>query len=86
VRVTSAGAATFDVSPPASGLAWAQGTVPTPRGPVAVHWRRSDDRDAGFALDVTVPAGARATIHLPARAVLEVGAGRYHFESGATTT
>jgi alpha-L-rhamnosidase len=86
VRVTSAGAATFDVSPPTSGLAWAQGTVPTPRGPVAVHWRRSDDRDAGFALDVTVPAGARATIHLPARAVLEVGAGRYHFESGATTT
>ncbi len=110
VRPTGAGWASFDVSPPFSGLTWAQGTVPTPRGEIALRWRRVRNDGAGLSLDVTVPAGARATIRIPAVAarditesgrsldraggvrvvaidhgvaVVDVGSGRYDFESRA---
>jgi alpha-L-rhamnosidase len=38
--VTEPGAAAVRVRPPFAGLAWAEGTVPTQRGPVSVRWRR----------------------------------------------
>ncbi len=66
VRPTSPGYASFDVSPPPSGLDWAGGTVPTPRGTIAVAWRRPASPGSEFVLDVTVPANASATVHLSA--------------------
>ena len=66
VRPTSPGYASFDVTPPLTGLAWAGGTVPTPRGSIDVAWRRPASAGGEFTLDVTVPAGASATASLPA--------------------
>ncbi len=43
-------------------LAWARAKVRTVRGPAAVSWKRSD---AAFALDVTVPPGSKARVHVP---------------------
>jgi alpha-L-rhamnosidase len=74
---TSPGYATFDVSPPTTtGLDWAGGSVPTPRGTIDVAWRRPASSGGQFVLDVTVPPNASATVHLSAtsaRAVTEGG-------------
>jgi alpha-L-rhamnosidase len=67
VRPTAPGYASFAVSPPPSGLDWAGGTVPTPRGPIALSWRRPPSSGGAFVLDVTVPPNASATVALPAR-------------------
>ena len=66
VQPATGGFATFRVVPPATALEHAEGTVPTPRGPVRVAWRRGRGSAPGFALDLTVPANASATVHLPA--------------------
>jgi len=66
VRPSSPGYATFDVVPPSSGLEWAGGAVPTPRGTIDVAWRRPATTSGEFVLDVTVPPNASATVHLPA--------------------
>jgi alpha-L-rhamnosidase len=55
VSVTSPGAASVRVRPPFAGLDWAEGTVPTERGPVAVRWRRRPER----RVEVDAPAGVR---------------------------
>jgi alpha-L-rhamnosidase len=75
LRPAAPGWAAFDVSPPFSGLTWVQGTVPTPRGAISVRWREGAHDAAALALDVTVPAGARATIRIPARAASDVTEG-----------
>ena len=75
VRPTSPGYASFDVAAPPSGLDWAGGTVPTPRGAIAVAWRRPSSRGAEFVLDVTVPPNASATVHLPATTVRDLTEG-----------
>ncbi|HEY5023819.1 MAG TPA: family 78 glycoside hydrolase catalytic domain, partial [Acidimicrobiales bacterium] len=74
VRPSSPGYATFDVAPPAAGLDWAGGTVPTLRGPIAVAWRRGGPGGA-FVLDVTVPPNASATVHVPAAGAHDVTEG-----------
>jgi len=66
VRPTSPGYATFDVSPPSTGLDWAEGTVPTPRGTVDVAWSRPPPTGGDFIIDLTVPPNASSTVHLPA--------------------
>jgi alpha-L-rhamnosidase len=66
VRPTSAGFATVDVAPPPAGLDHARGTVPTPRGPIAVAWSRPTAARPHFALDLEMPANTRATVALPA--------------------
>jgi alpha-L-rhamnosidase len=48
---------------PFEDASWAEATYESARGTVAVRWRRDDD---GFRLDVTVPPGATATVHVPA--------------------
>ncbi|TMC10931.1 MAG: alpha-L-rhamnosidase [Chloroflexi bacterium] len=53
VAVIEPGAAAVRVRPPSAGLEWAEGTVPTQRGPVAVRWRRP------AVLEVHAPAGVR---------------------------
>ena len=44
------------VRPPFAGLAWAEGTVPTQRGPVSVRWRRPDVLEVGAPASVRVEA------------------------------
>ena len=66
VRPTSPGYAIFDVAPPPTGLAWARGTVPTPRGTVSVAWSLPTSSEPMFALDVVVPPNSVADVTLPA--------------------
>ncbi|MFB9837992.1 alpha-L-rhamnosidase C-terminal domain-containing protein, partial [Actinoallomurus acaciae] len=40
----------------------AEAAYESPRGRIAVRWRQDGD---GFRLDVTVPPGATATVHVP---------------------
>jgi len=63
VEPASPGFDMIAIRPQLCDLTWAQGRVPTPHGDVAVSWAITP---AKFTLDVTVPAGARATISLPA--------------------
>lgn len=51
------------VTPPASGLDRAQGSVPTIAGPVVVAWRR---RGQGITMTLTVPVNVVASVRLPA--------------------
>jgi alpha-L-rhamnosidase len=53
LSVTEPGAAAVRVRPPFAGLAWAEGTVPTQRGPVSVRWRRPG------VLEVDAPRSVR---------------------------
>ena len=63
IQPTSGGFATFDVRPEPSGLAFAEGSVPTPKGAIAVRWEKSELQQ--FILSIHVPANTRATIYLP---------------------
>jgi hypothetical protein len=62
------------IQPTVCDLSWAEGSVPTPKGPVKVRWDRTAER---FALSVTVPKGTRALIVLPDGSSKEVGPGRH---------
>jgi alpha-L-rhamnosidase len=76
---TGPGYATFAVTPPVAGLASASGTIPTPRGAVAVAWHRPSGT-TGWTLDLTVPANAVGTVTLPvanASALSEVSRGAH---------
>ena len=64
VRPTAPGYATFEVVPPPTGPEWVEGTVPTPRGTVAVGWRRAATRGPATTLDLIVPPNATATVSL----------------------
>lgn len=50
----------------------------SPYGEIAVSWRRNDGR---FHLDVTVPVGATATVHVPGAPPEEVGHGTHSWET-----
>jgi hypothetical protein len=50
------------VEPHPADLEWAQGSVPTPAGPLAVRWRRDG---ASFALRVEAPAGTSGRVAVP---------------------
>ena len=76
VRPTGPGYSSVDVTPSRSGLAWATGRVPTPRGDVAVDWHRPSVTDGTFALGLTVPPNVAASVRVPAagpRRVTESG-------------
>ncbi|WP_422770360.1 family 78 glycoside hydrolase catalytic domain [Plantactinospora sp. WMMC1484] len=62
VRTATPGAGRVDVVPPATGLAYATGTVHTQRGPVTVQWRRSG---AGVRVELDVPVNVTARVALP---------------------
>jgi alpha-L-rhamnosidase len=63
---------------PGGGLTSASARHDTPYGETAVAWRRADGR---FLLDVEVPVGASASVHLPGSSVpAEVGHGRHHWD------
>jgi hypothetical protein len=58
VKPDSPGWNTIRIEPHPAGLAWARGSVPTPRGTVSVEWNAEKE----FALQVSVPAPARVTV------------------------
>lgn len=62
IRPRTPGYGSWIVAPQPDDLRWAEGQVPTPRGPVAVRWRREERR---FELWVTAPAGTAGTITVP---------------------
>ncbi|MCF6470528.1 alpha-L-rhamnosidase [Nonomuraea sp. MG754425] len=65
----------IDVRPlPGYGLTWAEAELETRYGTAAVAWRVIEGT---LTLDVEVPPGAHATVHLPGRAPERVGAGRH---------
>ena len=66
VEAAAPGFSSFTVIPPVGGVDHATGTVPTPRGTVAVSWQRRAAPTPGYALELTVPANAAAAVHLPA--------------------
>jgi len=54
----------FTIDPqPAQGVDWASVTKETPRGTIALKWKRVD---GGLDYTVTVPAGSTATVKVPA--------------------
>ena len=82
ITVTGAGAATVEVSPPASGLNFASGSEYTERGMVSVSWHRVSGTGGEVRLEVTVPDNVRATVELPAgtRPYTGSGAGAPRYE------
>ncbi|MER5472009.1 alpha-L-rhamnosidase C-terminal domain-containing protein [Streptomyces sp. NPDC002685] len=59
---TSPGYATWEVRPHPGGIAWAQGQLPTPQGPLEVRW---ENTEKAFELTVRVPAGTRGAVVFP---------------------
>jgi len=68
------GFARFAIAPrPVGGLAWARGRYESIRGAIESEWKKDGDR---FALHVTIPCNAVASVHLPAaeaESILESG-------------
>lgn len=52
------------ISPRTGVLEFAQGKVPTPRGPILINWKKAD----GFTLEIILPAAMPAKVDLPAAA------------------
>ncbi|HVU60121.1 MAG TPA: alpha-L-rhamnosidase C-terminal domain-containing protein [Mycobacteriales bacterium] len=63
VSPAAPGFASWQVSPQPAGLRWAQGTVPTPHGPISVRWRRP--RTGEFVMTVHSPPGEHGTVSVP---------------------
>ncbi|MCX7028437.1 MAG: hypothetical protein NT061_13350 [Spirochaetes bacterium] len=54
LRPTAPGFASFEVHPWFGNLAWAEGSMPTPAGPISLAWRRES---GAIALELIVPEG-----------------------------
>lgn len=64
VAPATPGYATWTIAPLPADVRWAQGTVPTPHGPIGVRWRRGR-RDRSFELTAIGPAGSSGTVAVP---------------------
>lgn len=64
VTPASPGYATWAIAPQPGSLRWAQGTVPTPRGPIVSRWRRTGS-GRSFELTIAAPAGTSGTVAVP---------------------
>jgi alpha-L-rhamnosidase-like protein len=64
VKLTEPAFAAFRVEPHPADLTWAKGVVPTPRGDVAVNWKRDGSK---FELNVAVPMQALVELSVPAK-------------------
>lgn len=62
VQATSPGWKTASVRPVTGGLMHASGTIPTPRGTIAVKW----NNESSFLMTVKLPEGISAKIDVPA--------------------
>ena len=65
IRPLTPGYGSWIVAPQPGELLWAEGQVPTPRGPITVRWRREGRR---FVLWVTAPTGTSGTVEVPGAA------------------
>lgn len=61
VEPIKAGWKKIRITPLLRSLTHAKGKVPTPLGPVSVHWERNDGR---FVLDCEIPKGSQAVVEL----------------------
>jgi alpha-L-rhamnosidase len=57
-----AGWQTARIRPCTAGLQFAKGKVPTPKGPIFIHW----EQDTFFQLSIDLPEGMQAKLELPA--------------------
>jgi hypothetical protein len=64
VRPTGPGFSTFDALPHPGGVAWAQGSVPTPAGAISFGFKRIA---GGFVLRLEAPASLLARVGAPVR-------------------
>ena len=65
VRLTAPGYARFTFAPtPPTGMHWARGAVPTPKGAIGAWWRASGPR---LVAGLRVPRREYARVGLPAR-------------------
>ncbi|WP_157592504.1 alpha-L-rhamnosidase C-terminal domain-containing protein [Solirubrobacter soli] len=62
VQPVTAGFRTWRVAPQPGDLQWAQGTVPTPQGPIVSRWARGN---GSFTLTVDAPQGTSGTVRVP---------------------
>lgn len=56
---------------------YAKGAYESPYGRIEVSWERQED--GGYAYQLTIPANTTATVILPGRDRMELGAGVYEF-------
>ena len=63
VAPAKAGFSQWVAAPEPGQLSWAQGTVPTPHGPIGVRWQRR--RRSSFVLTIQVPRRTSATVEIP---------------------
>jgi alpha-L-rhamnosidase len=68
---------------PGGGLTWAQASLDTPHGHVAVAWRLTPD--GVLDVDVAVPEGVTAEIDLPGAPSRRIGAGHHHMTGGVAS-
>jgi hypothetical protein len=59
INPTAPGFSEFEFAPQPGDLSWAEGTVPTPHGPIRAAWRREHGR---LRMSLTVPRGTRAHV------------------------
>ena len=64
VQPASPGYRTWTIAPQTGGLAWAQGKVPTPAGPIVSRWKMGG-RGGSFRLTVSAPRGTSGTVSVP---------------------
>ena len=64
VQPATAGYATWTVEPHPGDLSWAEGSVPTPHGSIAVDWA-GQSGTGEFSMQVTAPSGTTGTIAVP---------------------
>jgi alpha-L-rhamnosidase len=78
VRPVEPGYRTWLIEPQTGDLTWAEGTVPTPFGPIAVGWQMTSQ---GLRLKVSVPQSTSGTVGLPVS-----GANAVLIDNGRTVT
>jgi alpha-L-rhamnosidase len=66
---------------PGGGLTWAEASLDTPHGHLAVAWRL--EPTGRLEVDVTIPEGVTADIDLPGAPVQQVTGGHRHFTGNA---
>jgi alpha-L-rhamnosidase len=64
VQPATGGYATWTVQPHPGNLSWAEGSVPTPHGSIAVDWAGESGVNQ-FSMQVTAPSGTTGTIAVP---------------------
>ena len=67
VSPTGPGFSTWEVRPHPGGVEWAQGVVPTPKGPLDADW--SHPATGTFTLTIQAPAGTSGTVAVPTDSV-----------------